>query len=436
MNSPKTLATIRTSKWKRVSLSRFVSGLFRNARGGVVITFALALPLMLVAVGGAIDYGYMSVRKTALQGAADAAALAAAREMQIANADKDAVNAVAKTTALANLEANPDGISIRTRFATDPITVGVAVRQSPGLIFLGQLLGMADFDITVRAVARVAGDMAICLLILDENSKAALALKNRSRITGNGCAVYSNSTSSAGIDAKKGVLLLSKLTCSAGGYSGGSDSFAPLPLTDCPPIEDPLAGRMPPPVGSCIEDDLKIEGGTRTLVPGTYCGDLTIDDGAVVTFEPGIYVIDDGQFHVTGGARVIGENVGFYLHDDSNFKFSSNSTIELSAPKDGDMAGLLFFEDRDADDDNKHTIKSNGARSLIGTIYLPRGQLTVDATKPLFDQSAYTVIITRELNMFSGPNLMLNSNYADSDIPVPSELEGASGAGDRIVLIR
>ncbi len=113
-----------------------------------------------------------------------------------------------------------------------------------------------------------------------------------------------------------------------------------------------------------------------------------------------------------------------------------NTTIEFSAPKNGDMTGILFFEDRTASKMQKHTIKSNAARSLVGTFYLPRGSLTIDANKPLFDKSAYTIIIARELNMFSGPDLILNSDYSDSDIPIPPEIEFAPSPGDHIVLVK
>lgn len=111
-----------------------------------------------------------------------------------------------------------------------------------------------------------------------------------------------------------------------------------------------------------------------------------------------------------------------------------NTTIALSAPKDGPMAGLLFFEDRSAPLGRRHVIRSNDARSFIGTIYLPRGAFVVDASKPLFEESAYTVIISRFLDMFSGPNLVLNTDYGDSDIPLPTELEGSTGVGDEVVL--
>ena len=51
----------------------------RDARGGVAITAALVLPVLLLFVGASVDYSRMSAARTQLQSTADAAALDAAR---------------------------------------------------------------------------------------------------------------------------------------------------------------------------------------------------------------------------------------------------------------------------------------------------------------------------------------------------------------------
>jgi hypothetical protein len=201
-------------------------------------------------------------------------------------------------------------------------------------------------------------------------------------------------------------------------------------------MEDPLAMRRPPEIGPCMEKHLVVRG-VATLQPGTYCGGLAIGGSADVTLNSGVYVIKDGPLIIAGTASVRGKYVGFYLTGkNAIFSMGPTTIIELSAPKNGDMTGILFFEDRNAARSQKHVIRSNSARSLVGTFYLPRGNLTIDATKPLFDKSAYTIIIARTLNMFSGPNLILNSDYDESDIPIPSEMAEATTLGEHIVLIK
>lgn len=412
------------------------AGLFaRDAGGGLMVTFGLVFPVMLLFIGSAIDYGYMYARKTALQGATDAAALSSTRELVLSNADEKAIHAIVQASVIGNLGDDSSGVQVKTEVNFDDRSVTVAATQSPGLFLMDGLLGINDFSIAAQSIARVAGDMPICMLILDPSGQAAIAVNKSARITGNKCAIYSNSTNTRGISNKNDALLASALTCSAGGFSGDPETFKPVPLTDCPPIDDPLTFRNPPPVGACLETDLVVETGGRTLNPGTYCGGLTITGSAEVKLLPGIYVIKDGELEISDEARLVGENVGFYLTgDEAKMKFQPNTTIELSAPKDGPMAGLLFFEDRNNMEGARHAIRSNDARSFVGTIYLSRGGLVVDATKPLFDQSAYTVIIARTMDMFSGPNLVLNSDYGDTDVPLPSELSRADSPGEEIVL--
>ena len=47
------------------------------------------------------------------------------------------------------------------------------------------------------------------------------------------------------------------------------------------------------------------------------------------------------------------------------------------------------------------------------------GTRLIDATKPIADKSAYTVLVVKQLHLYSGPNLILNTDYSASNVPVP-----------------
>ena len=209
---------------------------------------------------------------------------------------------------------------------------------------------------------RVAGETPICMLILEDKKKAALKVNKAARITGNKCAVFSNSMSSSGISVHNAGELKAELICSAGGAKGGSKSDNPCVLTDCPAMNDPLYLRSAPVVGKCMENDLKVGKGKVTLKPGIYCGGLSIGGSADVTLNPGVYVMKDGPLTISGKATIRGEYVGFYLTGKkATLSMGPNTTIELSAPKEGDMTGILFFEDHTASKMQNHTIRSNAA---------------------------------------------------------------------------
>ncbi len=217
------------------------------------------------------------------------------------------------------------------------------------------------------------------------------------------------------------------------------NSFSPAPITDCPKIEDPLGDRAAPDYGGCTYDALVVTKNTD-LKPGVYCNGLTISGNANVTLQNGLYVIKDGPLVVADTVSLTGNAVSFFLTGSkSTFDFQKDTTIDLAAMESGSLAGLLFYEDRDVpysfnfnpfflsklpDDVRLHKISSNNARNLLGTIYLSRSILLVDADAPVADASAYTAIITGRLWLQAGPTLTLNADYTKTKVPVPNGLMG------------
>ena len=66
-----------------------------------------------------------------------------------------------------------------------------------------------------------------------------------------------------------------------------------------------------------------------------------------MTLRPGVYIIKDGPLVVDKNASLTGVNVGFYFTGvRGGLLFDEKSTVSLTAPKNGPMSGLLFFEDR------------------------------------------------------------------------------------------
>ena len=214
-----------------------------------------------------------------------------------------------------------------------------------------------------------------------------------------------------------------------GGASG--NCLTPLPATGSTASADPLAYVDPPGdanAGCTYPNKVKVNKDTM-LSPGVYCGGIKIDGNARVYMRPGVYVMKDGPLNVDSNAELEGEYVGIYLTGDkATFRFASNATIDLSAPKDGPLAGLLFFEDRNAPQLRRHEILSNYAHNLLGTIYLSQGRLVVDADNEIADKSAYTAIVARRIELYAGPNLVLNTDYSATDIPVPDGIVGLGQA--------
>ncbi|MDA7946775.1 MAG: pilus assembly protein TadG-related protein [Hyphomicrobiaceae bacterium] len=405
-----------TGNWAR-GLGRMIRHFARNRCGGTAITFSLLLPVLVLGVGGAIDYASLSIQKEKLQAASDAAAIAAARELHLANADASRLQPIAESVVKANLGKTSSGVNVRTSSNIEPLSVTVDLSQPYSGYFTQQF---ASVDLRAHSVARVSGGTPVCVIGLDRSASATVSLDSNAELKAESCAVYSNSKSSTGLNSTSNAVLAAGLICSAGGKKGSGSNFKPEPLTDCPPVDDPLSDRPAPPIGSCMKKNLEVIDKTTTLQPGVYCGGLRIDGNSRVRFAPGIYVIKDGIFNVDSNSVIEGENVGFYMVGrKATFRFASNAKVTLSAPETGPMAGLLFYEARGSADLRRHEILSNFARVMVGTIYLPHGRLIVDADNEVADQSAYTAIIARRVELYSGPKLVLNTDYSATQVPVP-----------------
>jgi Flp pilus assembly protein TadG len=412
---------------------RMVARFARCRRAGTATLFALSLPLAIGAVGVAIDYGRATLMRTKMQSVADSAALMSARQMQLATATADRVAAFAKSYVTSQLAGVTPTINVDMDALVVTAKLDTDYKPVVGVSFLANA-----FHLTASATAKLSNNLPLCMLGLDQKAPATVGLEQNALMTAPGCLVYSNSKSPNGLSVKSSATLKAGFICSAGGKVADSNSnYNPQPATDCPVMPDPLAMRPPPPDGPCNHLAKIVLGGSTTLQPGVYCGGLIISMGADVKMMPGVYIIKDGPFLVNGDATLTGDGVGIYLKGlNSNLKFDEQTTISLTAPKDGPMAGLLIYDDPTGapallqpliagkytkllDSAREHLILSDNARTLIGTIYMPKGRLIIDANKPLADKSAYTVLVVQQLDLYSGPNLILNSDYGASEVPVP-----------------
>ena len=425
----------------------------RMDSGATAMIFGVVAPILFLVVGAAVDFSLYQREQTRLQGQVDAAAIAPAREMQLARTDTQKVTAVARNfvqvsepdaSVTAQVDLNAQSVTVTARKKFDPTMTQVLWQEA---------------TVSATATARLNGMLPLCLLAMERGGAGTVHLEQSATMTAKGCMVYSNSKSASGLQAEDNATIEAGLVCTAGGkVKSGGAKISPEPVTDCPRLDDPLSGRTPPPVGTCRFNEMSVSGGTQILEPGVYCKGLKITDNAIVTLRPGVYVIKDGPLIVDNGATLDGADVGIYLTGrSSNLVFAAASTINLSAPKDGPLAGILIFDDpsgakapaippyplpiplvgellgalQPGGPPREHKILSDNARLLLGTIYMPQGRLIIDASKPIADKSAYTVMVVRRIDLHAGPNLVLNSDYSATDVPVP---KGVGPYGNNIML--
>ena len=396
-------------------------------RGNMAMMFALSLPALLAAVGAASDYSMMEMKRSTLQAAADSSAIAAAKELGIASSSDAAIVGSAKNYANATLE-KLDSEAVTT-VAVDrkkgSVTTTISEAWTP---LFAHYLNASVTPIVVKATALLAGSTSVCVLALNSSDNKTFYMDQNAKLTANDCGVYSNANHNHAIWMDKNATMNAALTCAVGGVKQKSGSaITPQAVTGCPPIADPLSGRPIPSIPASCMANPNAQSGSITLSPGHYCTGLTVGGTARVQLSPGVYVIGGAPLSVTGSGSFQGNHVGFYLEgSNASIDIGGSVLVSLTGAVDADMAGLLFFEDPSAPQGRQHHIASSNVQTLTGTIYLPKGYLLVDPNAVVASKSAYTAIIANRLELTAGPELVLNSDYGATDVPVPAGIRSSS----------
>lgn len=459
----------------RAALRSLLHHFARAHEGSATVLLAIGLPSLLALVGGAVDYTSAMKSQSRLQGVADAAALAIAREMTLSPMTPERVQILAVRHVQAALGATDSDVLIAGTLTENNMAVSVVVTaplKTP-LGLLPKLTGASTVKtVALARVSASARQSKLCILSLGDHYNGGIFMHNGSVLNAPECMLHSNSTQKHAVIVQQGSQLVASLVCARGGVVNLAGQLRATLLSDCPIQRNPLESKPEPPVqGGCMQNNLVIRDGMHTLSPGVYCKGLRVEGLARVTLSPGVYVFRDGPLTVSQNAEFTGNGVTLmFAGRKSYFRFLDNSLIRLSAPAGGVSAGMLLWESRffqpgsnswknggcggngdDDDDDrgsnscgtrtpgvvppkktNEHHINSDRARELTGTIYLREGLLLIDSRRPVADQSPFTVMVVNKLDLYDGPNLMLNSNFSGAPVPVPQGLGPLGGKNVRL----
>ena len=425
----------------RQSLVRFA----KDRRGSVPLLVALGTAMFIGIASLAIDSSFHYVLRGKLQAAADATALAAASQLP----DPDDTRTMAQEYAAKNMLPEVHGLALRqediilgswaeqTRTFTPAATPVNAVRvilrraeanDNAAPTFFARLFGIDEVDIVVSALA--TSPVFACLLALDPDSENSLTLDSNAQIAVTGCDVQANSSDSKGLSALSNSTLSADATCVVGDYEGDDSHYTPNPDTGCSPAADPLASLAAPAVGPCDENNYFLGASQEdTLSPGVYCGGITIDSDATAHFDPGIYIVKDGEFRLLSNVSADGVGVSFYLTGDAaTLFFDSNTQAEFSAPTSGPMTGVVIFQDPNYG--GEHRIDSNTYHSFEGFVYLPNGNLSSDSNGVVNANSSCAFIIANQIHFNSNAGFVMDYDPSTCGVPLPPSFVAAT----RVVL--
>lgn len=391
---------------------RPLPALRKDQRGGVATIFALGAPVLALLACGAIDLASVNADHSALQDAADATALAMAKQLGVATDTGITARAPGFADAQLGAIAANDGVTVTTTIAANNSSVTVALdgrRQS----FFGNLLPPGGWTLHAQATASSLGEMPLCVLSFGADGDGSMQIQGSSQMKASNCLVQSNGN----ISADSGASLTAGLAQAVGTASG---PITPSPQTGAPAIADPFASISitPPLLGLCNVLDLVYDVGVNVLTPGTHCGNIDVRNGASVVLLPGEHYFAKGTLKMEGHSSLTGSNVVLVFNNDASFAFTEASTITLAGRQSGPYAGFVIATTRN--NTNTFVISSTSARQLEGAIYVPDATLQVTGNgNQVAEQSAWTVVVAQALQLSGSPNLVINANYANSSVPVP-----------------
>ncbi len=381
---------------------RLLSLFWREDTGATAIVTALVMTMLMGFAGLAVEAGLWYGDRRSEQTAADAAALGAAYRIyeagtndpdEIEDLEDEIVTAGEESSARNDYTNGEDGVVLTINNApesgpnagNDLAVEAILVKPRATMMssfFLGD-----SVSISSRAVAVVADSGPFCVLALDPSAGAALRFGGAAELEMEACGIVVNSSASNAMDLIGGAIVGATYADIVGNYTKSSNSTLDLeegaPNVGAEEVPDPYAHLDVPTGTGCqfgtpgqykVDKDV-----TATLSPGRYCGGIKINAGAVVTMNPGNYVMVGGSFDVAGHATVTGSGVTIFLTGSgtnyANVTINADANVTLSAPTSGDYEGLAFFQDRNApviDTGAPNKFNGGGTMNISGALYFPR----------------------------------------------------------------
>lgn len=380
--------------------SGFLSFL-KAERGAIAPLTALLLPVILGFAGLGVDASMWLKERRDLQTAADAAALAAA--YQIANADGSQMNAAALREAQNN-GYDPDLPNSDLVITYDEATgeVNAQIQQDSTVFLTGIFVDNPVVGTHATAILENSDDDEFCILGLDQVANDTVETNGNVTIDSPACGIAVNSNSDEALSFSGNSTINIGSIHVVGGYaeSGSVDLTYNSLKTNTSAISDPYED-LDVPLTTCTSADIAAgpvtvnSGSDPTINPGDYCGGLKISGNGTVTFNPGTYVIDGGDFSVSGNGTMIMDGVsvimtnsgGLSYGEYGRFKTTGGKEITWNAPTedDADYPGVAFYQDRNTPEDTQRNFfAGNATIEINGALYTPSTEThwggTADAT--------------------------------------------------------
>ena len=418
----------------------FLTRLKKDVRGGVMVYTAMILPVAVGSIGLAVDVASWHLQAKSVQAAADAAAMGAALEIMRTSS----TNAVSAGHEAAGKHGFVDGVAGASVVINNPpqapsVNAGAAdsaeaIVRRPASGFLSGIFGSGGEQmIEARAVAQSAINDT-CIWVLSKTAQGALTISGTANVNLE-CGAFSNSAhNQALIQTGSSTLTTTKIKTvgvSPGVVDNGGILGNPVITTGVSHVSDPLAWLPAPAYDPTCDKNGPTNTSTTFSPQGdgffVICGKITVNNGVIVEFNPGIYVLQEVSMVVHGGGTLRGTAPGVHFYitpfGDSNdvININGGAIVDLETDNQGPLAGILFYHDRNSLNVD-HSFLGAETMDLLGILYFPNqhvkfaGGSGLDATQSLLLVDTVDFSGNTNIGEFGGTSVAANSQLIQAKL--------------------
>ena len=435
-----------------MKLKSIVSRFARYAKdetGNLTMILGLVAVPLVAAAGLAVDMARITEARSAIQSAADGAALAAA-VAQGTDEEREAIGvayANANLTKLYGVTSTPsvdvadDVVTVTVDTVVQGTLLAVAFSKNSSKVD-GEVeeeenlsLPAVAFSISSGAEAQPGDDFYRCMIALNTTLANNIYIRGTGEFTAEDCVVQSDSThASTSIHLQGNADASASRFLAAGGWTqtGGAGSFSSTPKPNQPQAGDPLNLVVSAPGGSATNVSIKKQNGNVSLSALKY-GNINVQTQGVATFTPGIHYIT-GTLSLGSQAKVVGNGVTLVLvGNNAKIDMSSNSILQLQAPEDGDYPGFVVVGDKTATTVQTNTVQGGASTYIRGAWYTPKHKFYVTGNGDFNLNSAYFPVIADNIEIGGNGLFSLGFDWGAYDYPEPPELRSVQTAKGRLL---
>lgn len=399
---------------------------------------------VLAVVAIVIDIGYAKQYRRLSQNSADAAALAAAQDLDGTAARTTTAVATAKTWTTKNdpsitaaswtgcidadaLAYKPDPNNSCISFSANYLTVRVKLPNVTQPVFFGGVIGSKGLAVTASATATktpgtttvTAGPCGLCII-----EGRTLQIAGNTSISVTGGEIQADRLTANANDSNNGITPIPLKWYQSNGSNWGrnvqpapatfnsrySQLSAAVPnpfaaktvdytglVTDGSNINDNGSGASPISPNRIYTQNVNINGGNLTLAPGTYyfANTLNVQGGATITGN-GVTLV----FSCRASCASVGGEPG-------KFNFSSGTTVNITAPTSGPYAGLAIMFDPDGSQGTPNQLSGNA--TFNGAIYAKKAGFNMGNSSAVI--KAWTIVAGGNFDANNGTLQIDNNAY-------------------------